>query len=213
MAFSETEDLKPKNVDLQPLRNMRQPVIFVVGGPGTGKATQCKKLAEEFNFHHLSMGQAIKDRFKKAQTPQANVLQALSDNGGIISLDEVMEILELEMLRLLGREAKPFIVHGFPRYIFQAIQYERDIGFPRTVILLDADSRVMRERLKERGNKGSRRADDKAAPIEERLNQHDSTIQEVIDYYEPHNKLYVVNANNSVDQVYKDMAQLVELWA
>ena len=99
------------------------------GGPGSGKTTQSKRLAADFNLHHISMGNAIKDRFKRAQTDQANTLQRLSDTGGIISLDEVMEILELEMLRLNERESKPFIIHGFPRYMFQAIEYERDVSF------------------------------------------------------------------------------------
>ena len=29
-------------------------VIFVIGGPGSGKGTQCCKISNEFNFEHLS---------------------------------------------------------------------------------------------------------------------------------------------------------------
>ena len=29
-------------------------VVFVLGGPGAGKGTQCSKLVEEFKFAHLS---------------------------------------------------------------------------------------------------------------------------------------------------------------
>jgi adenylate kinase family enzyme len=31
-------------------------VIFVLGGPGAGKGTQCEKLVKEFAFEHLSAG-------------------------------------------------------------------------------------------------------------------------------------------------------------
>ena len=29
-------------------------VIFVLGGPGSGKGTQCAKLVQRYNFTHLS---------------------------------------------------------------------------------------------------------------------------------------------------------------
>jgi len=34
-------------------------VIFVLGGPGAGKGTQCEKLVNEFSFVHLSAGDLL----------------------------------------------------------------------------------------------------------------------------------------------------------
>jgi len=31
-------------------------VVFVLGGPGSGKGTQCARIVEEFGFEHLSAG-------------------------------------------------------------------------------------------------------------------------------------------------------------
>jgi AAA domain len=31
-------------------------LVFVLGGPGSGKGTQCEKLRERFGFVHLSVG-------------------------------------------------------------------------------------------------------------------------------------------------------------
>ena len=36
-------------------------VIFVVGGPGSGKGTQCEKLAKEFKLAHLSTGDIFRE--------------------------------------------------------------------------------------------------------------------------------------------------------
>lgn len=36
--------------------NKRIDLISVLGGPGTGKGTQCSKLKETFGFQHLSLG-------------------------------------------------------------------------------------------------------------------------------------------------------------
>ena len=34
-------------------------LIFVVGGPGAGKGTQCAKLVEKFKYEHLSTGDLL----------------------------------------------------------------------------------------------------------------------------------------------------------
>lgn len=38
----------------------RPQVIFVLGGPGSGKGTQCEKMIEEFGFIHLSTGDLLR---------------------------------------------------------------------------------------------------------------------------------------------------------
>lgn len=35
-------------------------MIFVIGGPGVGKGTQCKMAAEHFNFEHISVGELLR---------------------------------------------------------------------------------------------------------------------------------------------------------
>jgi hypothetical protein len=67
------------------------------------------------------------------------------------------------------------------------------------VILLDASTNVMRDRLKERATV-SRRIDDNAVQVEERLTHYQTTCQAVIDYYRPHKKLHVVRKKNFSDE-------------
>ncbi len=40
-------------------------VIFILGGPGSGKGTQCQLLNEKHNFHHLSAGDLLRAERKK----------------------------------------------------------------------------------------------------------------------------------------------------
>ena len=35
-------------------------ILFYSGGPGSGKGTQCSKIAEEFGFAHLSAGDLLR---------------------------------------------------------------------------------------------------------------------------------------------------------
>lgn len=40
-------------------------VIFVLGGPATGKGTQCEKMVEEFGYKHISTGDLMRAEMKK----------------------------------------------------------------------------------------------------------------------------------------------------
>ncbi len=39
---------------------MKPQVVFVLGGPGAGKGTQCGKIVEEFGWIHLSAGDLLR---------------------------------------------------------------------------------------------------------------------------------------------------------
>jgi UMP-CMP kinase len=39
-------------------------VVFVLGGPGAGKGTQCAKIVEEFGWCHLSAGDLLREERK-----------------------------------------------------------------------------------------------------------------------------------------------------
>lgn len=40
-------------------------VLFVLGGPGSGKGTQCDNMVEEFKFKHFSTGDLLRAEVAK----------------------------------------------------------------------------------------------------------------------------------------------------
>jgi UMP-CMP kinase len=54
---SETRDLKTL------LGNPK--ITFVLGGPASGKGTQCDKIVEEFGFTHISVGDLMREEVQK----------------------------------------------------------------------------------------------------------------------------------------------------
>ena len=40
-------------------------ITFVLGGPASGKGTQCEKLVEEFGYTHISTGDLMRAEMKK----------------------------------------------------------------------------------------------------------------------------------------------------
>ncbi|KAL4829227.1 hypothetical protein H8958_022481, partial [Nasalis larvatus] len=43
-------------------------IIFVMGGPGCGKGTQCKNMATKYGFCHVGLGQLLRQRLKGARS-------------------------------------------------------------------------------------------------------------------------------------------------
>jgi len=56
--------LEPKNIDKTPLKEAKLPVIWVLGGPGCGKGTQCERIVEKYGYTHLSSGDLLRDELK-----------------------------------------------------------------------------------------------------------------------------------------------------
>ena len=39
-------------------------IVFILGGPGAGKGTQCANLVEKYNFNHYSTGDLLREFIK-----------------------------------------------------------------------------------------------------------------------------------------------------
>jgi UMP-CMP kinase len=46
------------------LYNSKPTVVFVLGGPGSGKGTQCANIVETYGFEHLSAGDLLRVEMK-----------------------------------------------------------------------------------------------------------------------------------------------------
>ncbi len=58
------EELKKKLTDVNVFPPPPADMLFVLGGPGAGKGTQCAILVEKYGFVHLSTGDLLRDEVK-----------------------------------------------------------------------------------------------------------------------------------------------------
>ena len=68
--------------DVKALFEKRE-IVFVLGGPGSGKGTQCAKLVEEFGFVHLSAGDLLR-AFKNSGGCRAQESCSAGVAGGLL---------------------------------------------------------------------------------------------------------------------------------
>nr|CAH8830584.1 unnamed protein product [Trichobilharzia regenti] len=177
-------------------------VIFVLGGPGSGKGTQCVKLVEKFHFNHLSSGDLLRDE-AKSDTPRGKELRTIMEKGELVSLDIVLALLKDAMIKLVDKNCY-FLIDGYPRELVQGSRFEKEISPCLCVINFDVNEDVMRQRLLKRGET-SGRADDNEETILKRFNTFNELTKPVIDHYKKQNKVITIDASGTVEKIFEDV--------
>uniref|UniRef100_A0A7N0V320 adenylate kinase n=1 Tax=Kalanchoe fedtschenkoi TaxID=63787 RepID=A0A7N0V320_KALFE len=174
-------------------------VTFVLGGPGTGKGTQCEKIVENFGFTHLSAGELLRREISSNSENGATILKTIRD-GKIVPSDVTVKLIQREMQ--LSKNNK-FLIDGFPRSEENRIAFERVVGVePNVVLFFHCPEEEMVQRVLSR-NQG--RVDDNIDTIKKRLHVFSSLNLPVVDYYAAKGKLRKINAVGTVDEIYKQV--------
>merc|ERR1712077_99644 len=89
--------LERKNIDKSPLTNAGLPVVWVLGGPGCGKGTQCDRIVAKYGYTHLSSGDLLRDEVKSG-SERGKTLNAMMEKGDLVPLFVVLDLLAEAML-------------------------------------------------------------------------------------------------------------------
>lgn len=92
--------------------NVKQKVIFVLGGPGSGKGTQCSKLSSEFGFVHLSAGELLRSERKSGSNIGQEIENYLKE-GRIVPVEMSLGLIKRELES--RKDGEVFLIDGFPR--------------------------------------------------------------------------------------------------
>ena len=150
-------------------------VLFVLGGPGAGKGTQCALLAERYGFAHLSAGDLLREERLRGG-PVAEMIEATIRDGRIVPVEVTVGLIKAAMA---ASSCGKFLVDGFPRNFDNVGGWERVMGDTVVVdgvLQYEAPEDVLVARLLERG-KSSGRSDDNEESIRKRLRTYlESTL-------------------------------------
>ena len=90
-------------------------VVFVVGGPGSGKGTMCELAQSQLGWTHLSAGQLCRDEIESGG-PNAALIDALLADGKLAPSSIVIDLLQKAMETVTRTTGKNnFLLDGFPR--------------------------------------------------------------------------------------------------
>jgi UMP-CMP kinase len=176
-------------------------VIFVLGGPGSGKGTQCAKLVNEYGCIHLSAGDLLRAEQQREGSKYGELIAKYIREGLIVPQEVTIALLEQAIKEEHKKGNKLFLIDGFPRKMDQALTFEQQIATSSLTIFFECPEQVMLGRLLERG-KTSGRTDDNIESIKKRFRTFVDTSMPVVEHFEKQNKVVKLSCDKSVDAVY-----------
>ena len=204
--------------------------IVLLGAPGSGKGTQARKLMAERNIPQISTGDMLRAAVD-AGSRFGQQAGAIMEAGRLVSDDVMLGIISERLSEPDTEDG--FILDGFPRTRKQALDLSElldELGKPLDVaVLMDVDFDILMKRLTGRrtcsltgrllniyfssqeeldectmaGGELIQREDDNEETIENRLDVYREQTEPVIDYYRKRNKLKIVDADGTIDEVYE----------
>jgi adenylate kinase len=211
-------------------------IIVLIGAPGAGKGTQARLLQERKGIPQISTGDIFRE-MKTADTPLAREVQEVMASGRLISDDVTYRIVRERTLR--PDTERSYILDGYPRTAVQAEQLEelaREQGKEILAIEVDVPMDQLMRRLTGRRNcpvcgeiyniyskppKADdrcdfhpeamliHRADDYEDSVRTRLETYEANTAPLIEYYEKTGRLKKVNGLGEVEDIYRELEQLV----
>ncbi len=201
--------------------------LILLGPPGAGKGTQCKRVVEKYGLTHLSSGDILRAE-RAAGTALGRKAQSYMDSGALVPDDVIIDMMAGAMQKAAGG----YVLDGFPRTVAQAEGL--DAALDKAGQTLDAivnlvvDDEVIARRLTGRRScpvcgavyhvenlkprvegqcdKGcgplAQRDDDKPDVVRARLKTYHEQTAAVVGYYQRRGRSVVeIDADRDIDDV------------
>ncbi|XP_012255808.3 UMP-CMP kinase [Athalia rosae] len=185
-------------------------VIFVLGGPGAGKGTQCAKAVEKFGYVHLSAGELLREEQHKTGSKLGEMIEKHMVDGTIVPVEVTCSLLAQAMDKFAG---STFLIDGFPRNTDNLEGWNRIMSDKVNlvaVLFFDCSKETCIERCLRRGETGSGRSDDNEATLMKRYQTYLNATLPIIQHYEKEGLVHKIDASKPSDEVFEDVEKILE---
>uniref|UniRef100_H2LI96 Cytidylate kinase n=1 Tax=Oryzias latipes TaxID=8090 RepID=H2LI96_ORYLA len=96
---------------------MKPQVVFVLGGPGAGKGTQCSRIVENYSYTHLSAGDLLREERAREGSEFGQLIDNYIKEGQIVPVQITINLLRKAMEDTMQKDENKFrfLIDGFPR--------------------------------------------------------------------------------------------------
>eukprot|EP00928_Gymnodinium_smaydae_P036159 TRINITY_DN2530_c0_g2_i1.p1 TRINITY_DN2530_c0_g2~~TRINITY_DN2530_c0_g2_i1.p1 ORF type:complete len:324 (+),score=72.42 TRINITY_DN2530_c0_g2_i1:46-972(+) len=185
-------------------------VAFLIGGPGSGKGTQCARVAKEFGYTHLSAGELLRAERSRPGSPLGELIERTIRSGGVVKSEVIAQLLEQAMRNEGWSSSARFLIDGYPRSVEQLHGWEAELSQKVNLAFclnLDVSRDEMRRRLLGRAE-SSGRSDDNAETIEKRFATFTTETAPLLAAFEKVGVLQTVDGDRAPDEVWEDVRGL-----
>jgi len=185
-------------------------VIFVLGGPGAGKGTQCSRIVESFGHVHLSAGDLLRAERKSPGSQFGELIEHHIVNGTIVPVEITCSLLERAMAES-GKEN--FLIDGFPRNEDNLDGWKTAMGEKvnlQCVLWFHCSQEVCIARCLSRGAAGSGRSDDNEESLKKRFVTYEEATMPIIKKFEELELVRKLDAAMTPDEVYGEVDKILK---
>ncbi|EDW85081.2 uncharacterized protein Dwil_GK12802 [Drosophila willistoni] len=190
------------------MANETPKVVFVLGGPGAGKGTQCSKIVDRFQFTHLSAGDLLREERSREGSEFGSLIEDYIRNGKIVPVEVTCSLLENAM-KNSGKTR--FLIDGFPRNQDNLDGWNRQMGDKadmQFVLFFDCSEDVCVQRCLGRGQSGSGRSDDNMESLKKRIQTYNNDSLPIIKHFENDGKVKTIDASPDADKVFSEVERV-----
>ncbi|RSM04332.1 hypothetical protein CEP52_006864 [Fusarium oligoseptatum] len=196
-------------------------LIGMLGGPGAGKSSQCRLLAQMFEVEHVSVGDLLRAEMNREGSQYAAIIRGNMMEGTIGPKELTVGLLKSHIRQRVEQGMRVFIIDGkythltlfystltlrpgFPRNLLQLQHFEVEVGAFKWLIYLDCPEETLMQRLLPRG-----RFDDGVETIRGRLRTFRMITSEVIEYFQVDGRLKALNGDQTMATVHEQLTGVV----
>jgi adenylate kinase len=201
--------------------------VVLLGAPGAGKGTQCKRIVAQYGLLHLSSGDILRQE-RAAGTELGRKAQSYMDSGALVPDELIVEM----MAGAIGKApAGGYVLDGFPRTANQAEHLDKSLAQSAqkidVVLNLEVDDEIVAQRITGRrscpqcgavyhvenlkpkvegkcdhdGGVLVQRPDDSLEVVRNRLKTYHEQTKPVVDYYKKNSTVYDIDVDKDMDEI------------
>ena len=185
--------------------------LIIFGPPGAGKGTQADFIVKKYNLYQISTGKILREEIKN-KTDIGKKISSLMSSGSLVE-DKIVNKLIEDIISNKKYENK-FIFDGYPRNLDQVNnltnllnKYKQKVDI---VLKLSVNLETIKKRISER-KVIEKRPDDNEEVAIKRFKTYEKSTEPVIEYYKKLNLLKVIDGERSIDQINKEISDIIDL--
>jgi adenylate kinase len=183
--------------------------LVLFGIQGSGKGTQAKRLAAEFNYDIFEAGGELR-KIAASGSELGQTVKSFIDKGNLVPFEIIMQVVKEAILA--RPKNQKILFDGIPRDENQMQSFDKilkEAGRPFRCIHILLSPEEGMQRILGRAKAEGRADDADTAIVEKRMKTFTEKTMPVIQKYKKEGNMIEIDGMQNVDEVYADMTEIL----